>query len=216
MRRTSILLLVFVLIFCISNNVYAASSFSATISASPTTVKPGGTVTITIGISNVSNKIWKLEADFEYPKDIFQQVTEVDVTAQGDWDLESYTPNTNTADSFQLENSLGADVAEAVLKITLKVKSTVAQTSATVAVNNIEGTDSLDDTVTSSRKEVKIAIEKPAEVIPTPTPAPIEDKKEEKLPNTGVNDTIMYILMGALLWGIGSFIVYKKYNSIKI
>jgi len=205
-----------ILLICISTTVNAAS-FEANLTSSLQKFKAGQTVTLTLSVENIDagpDGITSLQGTIDYDTAIFEKLTIGDLKAQGLWTLNTSNGFVASNNQFNIENTSGTKNNEAVLKIELKAKNTISLSSALITIANLKAFDGQDEISTSSAK-ITLAVDKPVDTTVN-TNTTTNTTANEELPETGINDTIMYVLGIAVIWGIASMILYKKYNAIKI
>lgn len=122
-----------------------ALSFGVKITPTSTEVKKGGTVTLTLSVSNLdvgSNGINAFIATIDYDKTVFETLTALDITSENAWDTPTFNPNNGkvilTKGSFVNSESKVFSV-----KLTAKSAAPIGETK--VTFKDIEASNSKED-----------------------------------------------------------------------
>lgn len=218
MKKSLISMLIFVFIISIFTVVNAATG-SINLGASSDKVKVGDIFTISI-IGTADNNISALQANLVY--DTNKIAIENKTVGEGFYDASA-----NNEIAIAAQNSDALSKTATLYTFTFKVLDTAAVGETTIEFKNIAmaviNDSKQQETITISDDSVSVDIEKVEE------PAPSEeddkkteedkttagDKKEEtKLPQTGIESTIIIAIAILGIVSIVSYTAYKKYRNI--
>ena len=224
-------LVICLMILFIGTKVQAAS-FGTKITSNVSTVRLGQEVIVTISLEDIdfgSNGVKAFQATLEYDEAIFEVVNKDSISGKNDWQVSTYN-----AKKIIIERGLGTSVGMKddgpICSISFKVKSGISASTATIAINNISAANE-SDLEEDTRKSVTIAIDRgntnnnntttntntsTNTNTNTSTNTNTVSNSEEDLPYTGIEDTLFYVLVIAIIWVIGSVFLYKKYKGMKI
>ena len=135
----------------------ASSSFSASVTASQKTLNPGDTVTITLGISDInmgSDGINTVEGTLSYDSAIFETVSSSNIQSLNNW---STTYNEGTGKFLSVMLGDGVKSNTQIFSITLTVKASATETTATVSLKDITSNNGTD-LVSAGTKSAKVTI----------------------------------------------------------
>lgn len=191
-------------------------------------LKEGDTVTVNVNLTsiNAGNGIDTITAELAYDTSVFETLSSSSFTASNDW-TPSYASSTNML--TVLKNSK-VKSPEAVMTITLKVKSAISVNSTTITLKNIVvsggrevdgGTGDItvnNALVTISKDQsASSSTEKPANNPGTSsttkqnsTSKDNTTTKTSTLPKTGLEQIGTIAIVVVAIIGIFSFVVYKK------
>lgn len=227
MRKTLKKAFIFVgiiLITCLNSNIYA-SSFKITAKANTTTLKAGETVEITLTVSDIDVGdlgMNALEGYIEYDENIFEPVTQENVTGQNGW---SITYNSDNGKFLGVLLASGVNETTVVGTVKLKVKSGIQSTSTTVKFVNIATNDGVN-LVEETDKTVNLTIGKENETQKPSTSTPhneiIIDNSDIVIDETSATGNIpqagntkSIILLTTIIAIIVFLIkIYSKYKNI--
>ena len=154
------------LIFLLSIvTVVNAESFSFIVSPNKTTLKPGDEFELTLKIANIDvgeNGINAIEAKLQYDENIFEKVTQENITSLNNWSL-TYNgeETTNKGKMLAMKLSAGEKTNQEIGKIKLKVRENLTNTTSTkqtnITVVNI-ATNNGTSLVNETDKEIPLTI----------------------------------------------------------
>lgn len=236
-RSIKILLTVLVIMMCIAGAVNAASMTMELKSSSK--LVAGDTVVVTLRISNIDtgNGVNTMSGNIVYDTNVFEAITEQNYnTAFEGLNSWSVNPLGYNAEQNRFTALRGSNVnmASDVMKIKLKVKSTVTVDSTTIQVKEMEFSAG-EETGDINPTDVSIKIDKASQITPedpnktntqpggqttqppkTNTQSPVasgNNTPNTKLPQTG--DEYGIVLAIAVV-AIVSIIAYIRYKNVNI
>lgn len=243
MKRTNkILLITFVLLLVLTITV-KADSFKFNVTANKTSLKPGDTVEINLNISNIDAGdlgINTLEAVLEYDSNVFEEVTQSNLTSLNNWSLTYNSEDTENKGKFlAVIVASGVKENQDIGKITLKVKNSATDTNTTVRFKNVASNngqtliEETDKTInfkvqsgnsTSGNQNTQntqnTQTTKPVTNTGNSSSGIIVQKPSSsgqstgKLPQTGIQNYMIYIAIGILIVaGIIGYIGYRKMKN---
>lgn len=160
MKKTFIHIMAFVVALAfLTGHIYAAS-FTFNASAKDSSVKPGGTVELTIGVSNIdiSGGISTLEGILEYDHDVFEDVMQSDIQLQNGWSTTYNDENSESNGKFFSMYMGSTSANQDVFKVTMKVKTGIEPQSTNIIIKDITTNDGVE-LVASPDKTIPITIE---------------------------------------------------------
>lgn len=177
------LLIVLILIFTLSTNIFAAGSFSANLKPSSTKVNKGEEVTVTFKISgiNVEGGIAAIKSTLRFDSDVLS-LSKDDVKGLNDWTA-SYTEESKKL-TFDRVNVVTSDSEVATLKF--KVNDSTSATTASIQLVQITaGNADIDEEVKISNITTNISISKSGgTTTPTTSPSSSPSNSPSSSPST--------------------------------
>lgn len=185
----------------------------------------------------------KLVYDTEYfepiAADANGNTTSIVPASNSGWSNVTFNSTTN---EFSILTTSPAKTSLAIMIISLKVKSDSKLGETSIMLNELVASNG-DEDIDTSTAAVKVTIEEGSstpivdpsaepsiqpiiEPSKDPTQAPVSTKPTEnatkkptttngKLPQTGVDDYIIPVVVGAVMISVGTFIVYIRYKNVK-
>ncbi len=167
MKKITITAIIIVLLSLISiNNVFAITTVDSKINTTKTELKQNEKVEITFKLDNfndVKKGINAYKATLKYDKSIFEEVVESDFECQNYWEELKYNPQTG---EFVAIKKVGSKNPEAVVKITLKVRSGVEAGATSIKIKDITTSEGKKDIEVPEQK-ITLNIIKDQVTIPT-------------------------------------------------
>lgn len=235
MKTKKILVICLLIIAVLSkiSCVYAADSYSVTISTDKQIYSEGQTVIVKVRLSNInsSNGIYGVTGTLDYKTDVFEEIISDDngytssITGLNGWGNMSYNSNDK---SFQITSTIPAKSSQEIMQIALKVKEGAPTGRTVIMLSDLNASNNNDD-ITTTASPVYVTIqEKQDDVIqniqiqtsptPQPSPSPVviasPTPTNNKLPQTGIDDTIVPLLFGTLIISLVSYVAYRRYKGI--
>lgn len=235
-----ILSLVIIVLIGMTSFVYA-SSFNFTLNASTNSLKPGDTVNVGLGISNIDvgeSGINTIEAVLEYDENVFEPVLSNSFAGLNNWSI-TYNgeEGENKGKIVAVIVQEGVKEEQLIGNLTLKVKEGVGDQTTKVTFKNIKTNDGTNE-ITEQDQVVTLDIKSPVPEKPVEPEQPekpqvpeepetntinneniIEDEdnlSDGKLPQTGTN---AYLVSGIgillIILGVIAYLEYKKMNDVK-
>lgn len=233
MRRTSkILFITFILLLLLTVTV-KADSFKFNVTANKTSLKPGDTVEINLNLSDIDAGdlgINTLEAVLEYDSDVFEEVTQSSLTSLNNWSLTYNSEDTENKGKFlAVIVTSGVKENQDIGKITLKVKNSAKTTDTTVRLKNVASNNG-QTLIQETDKEITFKVTSTTNSGNSNTQnTPVTNtgnsssgiivqnqstgQSTGKLPQTGIQNYMIYIAIGVLL--IVCAIGYVGYRKMK-
>ena len=141
-KKRIIIGFLFTIIFVILMQANAlAANFKFEVVSNKTKVKPGNTVELTFSISNINigtAGMNTIEADLDYDKSIFEEVTSDSIKGLNDW-VYKYNPSKKKLLGYIY--SMGVDTKEEICTISFKVKKGSKLGNTEIKINNITTND---------------------------------------------------------------------------
>lgn len=219
-KISKIALLILLIMFFSIGNVHAAG-FSFLTSASASTVKPGDTVTIDLSVADIDAGelgINTIEAVLEYDKDVFEAVMPTDFAGLNNWSITYNNESGENEGKFvAVIVQDGVTENQNIGRLTLKVKEGVEDQTTNVVFKGIKTNDGTTEIPTAD-KTVSIKIESPEPVAPQEPQVekPVDTTSPKPIPQTGETTFIIIgICLVAIVAGIISYTLYRKYRGIK-
>lgn len=186
-------------------------------------LKEGDTVTVNVNLTsiNAGNGIDTITAELAYDTSVFETLSSSSFTASNDW-TPSYASSTNML--TVLKNSK-VKSPEAVMTITLKVKSAISVNSTTITLKNIvvSGGREVDggtgDINVNNASVTLSKAQEPTSSTEQPTNTPAKQNiiakdnttsKTSTLPKTGLEQFGAVAIVVVAIIGIFSYVLYKK------
>lgn len=184
--KNVIILLLFLVLTCLMfNKVYAADTFSATLTPDSSRVSQGSKVKVTLKLTgiNVEGGIAHLTAKLDVDDDVLS-VSSSDIKGLNDWDA------TYNKEKKEVSLSSASPVEEdvEVAEFTFQVKENTSKSSTTIKLTSIEaGNDSSDSSVSISDRSTAITIGR--SITPTSSTTPSESPTTSDRADNQTNKT---------------------------
>ena len=241
--RNVIILLLFLILTCgVFNKVYAADTFSATLTPDSPRVSQGSKVKVTLKLTGikVEGGIAHLTAKLDIDDDVLS-VSSNDIKGLNDWDA------TYNKEKKEISLSSVSPVEEdiEVAEFNFQVKENTSKSSTTIKLTSIEaGNDSSDNPVSISDRSTAITIGRTISPSPSPTSSEepeqnqtnettnesntvlnesntptatqgsnVTTTKNEAVPYTGAEEYVVPLMLIVAILGIVSFVNYKKLDE---
>ncbi len=236
-KRILLIVLMAIMIIIFNANFVYADSFSVDMATDKQNYAEGQTVEITVSISNIvsTTGLYGLSGKLTYSTDIFEPivsnsngVTESMSSVNG-WGSPTYNSSTH---EFSIVTASSAMSSQSIMKIKLKVKEGATLGKATIMLSDLQasnGAEDINTTAASVSVNIKNEEEEPSDIpqivtTPSPEPSPVPSPKPSpvsiptpsgsKLPQTGIQDYAVPVLLGALIICLISYIAYRRYKDI--
>ncbi len=164
-----VLLMIISLMSVLATNVFAADSFSATLTPSTTRIAKGGEFTVTLKLSsiNVQSGISAVEGTLKYDSDVLS-ITKNDIKAAEGWAIE-FDEDTL---KFEIDRSDSVSTDCEIATFKFKVNSNTSNSTATVsAVSVAAGNASITEKVKITDIVTNVTIASSATAIPSTQPS---------------------------------------------
>lgn len=237
MKRLTRIIIFLIVILLFSVSYVQASSFNFQATASATTVKPGDTITISLGVADIDAGelgINAIEAVLDYDENVFEPVTSESFTGQNNWSI-TYNDESgeNQGKFVAVIVQDGVTEDQQIATITLKVKEGIENQSTAIVFNNIKTNDGTTE-IPSADRTININIETPVPeepeepqepVVPEEPQEPTEPEEPvqpvepeqpdntespNKIPQTGENEYVIIALIVVIAMSLISYLLYKK------
>lgn len=231
-KKLIVVFIMSILVIALLTKDIFAASYKTTIEPSSTTIAKGGTVTLTIKISNIDagNGIWNFSAVFDYDTSVFEEITDNDV--QVDTTLGWTKTYAQDSKKLNLENSNFVTSDQELVKITLKAKADAAATTGVFKIKDVKASNSETEiagqevgttlSISATSAGENVVIEPDNEIIENEVD-PFENEANEmmnentssgqEVPYTGVEDYVVPLIAVVVILGIISFVNYKRLDE---
>ena len=228
MKRLGKISILLVAIILFSAGYVYASGFNFLAETSTTTLEPGDTITINLGVSDIDAGelgINTIEAVLEYDKEVFEAVTPTNFTGLNNW---SITYNNEIGENEGKFVAVivqdGVTVDQGIGTLTLKVKDDVEAQSTSIVFKDIKTNDGVEE-ISTTDKTITLNVKEPEPIEPEQPEEPEEPQEPEEpedttspdpIPQTGENIYIIITICTlAVLIMILAYILYRKNRDIK-
>lgn len=140
-RKLLLITLIILLVICELTSIVSASSFTATMTASSTTVPESTELTVTIKVSNIDagdKGINSISGILSYDNAVFETLTTASIDSLNEW-VATYSPDSG---KFTLYKNTWVKNDEEVAQITLKTKKGTSGKSGEITCTSIEAANS--------------------------------------------------------------------------
>ncbi len=214
-----IISIILVAIIALTANVYAANdSYKTTLSASKTEIKSGDSITITIGLKDISIEsgekgIGAYTAALEFDNSVFEVPSDAAKPASG-WE---FMCNEGTQGLLLIGNTANGEVIDTdqpVGTITLKVKDGAKSGETKIGLTNFSAATLGEEEASTTDNYLTLNVIGDE---PNPVPDPEPGNKQNEvvnpgnIPNTGHNDVIKIVLLGITAVIVISVFVVPKF-----
>lgn len=157
MKKRFLIGISFFCIICLANSVYATEINMDTENKE---VKPGETVTVKIGIKDISIEegINVIQGRVRYDKDIFEKVENQDITSVNNWSISYNDENTDSEGKFViLKLSSSVRENQDILEVNFKVKENAKYAETSIELQElctVEGDNIIG--INDSKVDVKV------------------------------------------------------------
>ncbi len=230
MKKITLTLTMIILLIFVGNVVLATESpiVSPKVTATTTQVTEGGNLSVTLSVDNITftSGINSVTLTVEYDSNLFEPLDDTSFDALNNWTAvyaqlsRELTLTRGDGQAFQKE-------AGEVVKIDFKAKTGTSGQTTTIKLKDMTYWDGFsakyeaEDIVTPSITIGEVQNIVPVDPIPTPTPDPDPDPtpvpdpnpdkdSPEEIPETGLEDTMKYIILGLFMVAVVFYINYKK------
>lgn len=241
-KKALLIILLTIAIMMSSITIVYADSLTVGVRTDATKYKRGDTVTVTVSLSNIdsTNGIYGLSGQLSYDTEVFEPLT-ADATgnttsivpaANSEWSNVTFN---STSNEFSILTTRPAKNSLAIMVISFKVKDDAKLGDTIIQLKELIASNGEEDIETSpAATSVTIAEESAApqpspepstqpiiqpSASPTTKPTTVVTKTPSttngKLPQTGVDNFIVPVVVGAVMISVGTFIVYIRYKDVK-
>ena len=219
--------------------MYAADSFSVSLTSDRENYAPGQTVEVTVGLENIvsASGLYGLKGVLNYSEDVFEPITSTsdgateNLTLLNGWNSLVYNSANKTFEAHTISPTTNS---KKVMKILLKVKEGAPLGKTTIMLSNLQSGNGEEEiyagqatlsinianigdiplsTASPTTKPTSLPTTKPT-TLQTQAPTRIPtDSGDSSLPKTGIEDHITPLLFGALLISLISYIAYIRYRE---
>lgn len=231
-----------ILLIWMYTTIASALSFTATMTPSSTSVDESTEFTISIKVSNLdvgSNGINTLSGTLTYDQTIFETISDSSIEGLNSWS-QSYNAQTG---KITLTKTTFVKTEESVFQITLKTKSDVKGKTGTIQFTDIvasnseseitasdisttitvgkDNTNTGNTSNTNSGNTLKIkptnnVVNNTSKNVANNSSIPynnVNTSSDDDIPYTGVEDTIMYLVVAFIVVAIVFYIKFEKINK---
>lgn len=231
MKKGIITLTLIILLIFTGTTVLATEAASVTpiITPSSTRIAEGGDLTVTFSVENITfaTGINSITFSIDYDDEIFEALDTTSFNASNGWAVVRYEPLSKglslSAQNLQTE-------AGDIVKIDFKAKTGTNGKTGVVEFKDIVFKDGFTtpytaeniatSTITIGTQEISPITPTPTpipdtdpEPEPTPTPTPTPDPEKEKpeeIPETGLTDSLSYLIIALVVASVVFYINYKR------
>lgn len=201
---------------------------SPKVTPSTTQVSEGGNLSVTLSVDNITftTGINSATLKIDYDNNIFEPLDDTSFDALNNWTA-SYIPVSGELTLTRTsEHGLQLDAGD-IVKIDFKAKSGTSGETVTIKLKEMTFSDGFstpfqaEDIVTPSITIGEVQDIPPIIIDPTPipdpdpdlTPTPVEPETPSDIPETGLTDSIKYIILGLFFVAVIFYINYHRLDK---
>ncbi len=225
MKKIIFTLTLIILVLFVGVTVFADDpTVQSVLKTDATTVKEGEDLVVTMSVSDITftQGLAAVTATLNYDDAVFEAVEESSFTELNNWKV-SYSPLAKEIVLSRVEDQPLQKENGDLFSVKLKAKADTAGQKPVIKVTDVKFKDNIVQEYSVAEVATsEITIEKIGSILPTepetPTPIPTEpetpistDKeKPEEIPETGLSDTMVYIIAALGIVAVVFYINYKR------
>ena len=158
-------------------------------------------IEISINLAELEQKIYFLQGQLEYDKDVFEEVTQEDITTLNTWHGLVFNSENG---KFVIENDGKENSIQGIMNIKLKTKKNINKDSATIQVKGIKviGENEKEEELENATIKVAVSNDKQADSL-----------ANKILPFTGSSAIIIFLILVVLAIAILMINIIKRRNK---
>lgn len=219
MKKSFITLTLIILLIFVGSIVLASDipKVNPTITLSSNTVIEGGDLTVTLNVKDITfvTGINSINLTIDYDSNVFEAISTTSFDALNNWTAVYEPASKKLSLARASAQGLQTDSAD-VVKIDFKVKTGTNGKTTIISFKDMVfgdgfSTDYKPQDISTSTITIGSSVIDPIIIEPSPTPN-LEPDKPNTIPETGITDTLTYII-GALI--VASVIFYINYKRLE-